>query len=314
VLQPDDARRILDEFGLGSDGVLTGPVARGEVGQVWRLATTDAVYAVKEPFEPPDESATDDEAAFQELGTAAGVPAPRVVRTPDGRVLVRIRTAVIRVYTWVELRAPDRHLDTTAVADAVALLHRVRYTGANGLHPWYTDPIGRAEWRSLVDDLVRARAPFADRFADRFTELVALEQLISEPDDVQTCHRDLFADNVLATGTGDVCVIDWENSGLADPSQELAVVIFEFGGDDARRIRDLHDAYRARGGPGLVHRPEAFSMTITQLGHIGHVSARRWLDDPRPDERERNTRRVEEFLSDGITRDRIELMLDAIER
>jgi len=79
MLRADDAQLIATVFGLGSSGVLDGPVARGEVGQVWRLETTDGVFAVKEPFEPPEESATDDEAAFQDLGVAAGVPAPYVV-------------------------------------------------------------------------------------------------------------------------------------------------------------------------------------------------------------------------------------------
>lgn len=314
MLHVDDAELIVDEFGLGSQARLDGPVARGEVGQVWRLVTPEGVYAVKEPFESPQESATDDEATFQDLGTAAGVPAPRVVRTRDGRVLANVRGIAIRVYTWVDLRAPDRHLGTTAVAGAIAALHRVRYVGTNGLHPWYTDPLGSTEWRSLVADLTVARAPFADRFAERIDELIALERLITPPTDVQTCHRDLFADNVLATPTGDVCIIDWENSGLADPSQELAVALFEFGGHDVERVRSLHDAYSERGGPGAVDRPESFSMAVAQLGHIGHISARRWLDDPDPTERDRNTRRVEEFLDDGITRSQIDLILDAIAR
>jgi thiamine kinase-like enzyme len=39
--------------------------------------------------------------------------------------------------------------------------------------------------------------------------------------DLQVCHCDLWADNVVGTPTGGVCVIDRENCGPADPSQEL---------------------------------------------------------------------------------------------
>jgi aminoglycoside phosphotransferase (APT) family kinase protein len=314
MLHLDDAHLVAAEFGLGPHAVLEGPVARGMVGQVWRLVTPDGRFAVKEPFEPPDESASDDEATFQDLGVAAGVPAPRVVRTPAGRVLARVRGTAIRVYEWVDLLAPVRDLDPGAVAQAVARLHRVDYVGRNGVHPWYTEPIGREEWRSVVHDLTEAAAPFADEFAARLEELIALERSIEPPTDLQTCHRDLFADNVLATVSGGVCIIDWENSGLAYPSQELAVVLFEFAGDDARRARDLYDAYRELGGPGVVARPESFSMVIAQLGHIGRHGARRWLADGRPDERERNTARIEEFLVDGITRSRIDLLLAALGR
>ena len=103
MLRADDAPVILAEFGLGRDGALDGPVARGEVGQVWRLDTPDGVFAVKEPFDPPVATATDDEATFQDLGVAAGVPAPHIVRTPAGRVLTHVRGTPIRVYEWVEL-------------------------------------------------------------------------------------------------------------------------------------------------------------------------------------------------------------------
>jgi aminoglycoside phosphotransferase (APT) family kinase protein len=314
MLHVDDAPLIATEFGLGPHAVLDGPVARGEVGQVWRLDTADGVFAVKEPFEPPEESASEDEATFQDLGIAAGVPAPQIVRTPAGRVLAHVRGTAIRVYGWVDLLAPARDLDPVAVAHAVALLHRVDYIGRNGVHPWYTEPIGREEWRSVVDDLTDAGAPFAAEFAARLEELIALERLIEPPTDPQTCHRDLFADNVLATASGGVFIIDWENSGLADPSQEFAVVLFEFAGDDARRARDLYDAYRDLGGRGIVDRPESFSMVIAQLGHIGRHAARQWLADRRPDQRERNTARIEEFLHDGITRSRIDVLLDALGR
>lgn len=314
MLHADDAQVVLAAFGLGPDGVLDGPVARGEVGQVWRLDTTNGVFAVKEPFDPPEQAATDDEARFQELGVAAGVPAPHVVRTPAGRALAHVRGTAIRVYEWVELCAPDRNLDPVVVAGAVARLHRIGYVGRNGVHPWYTEPVGSDEWASLVDDLTEAGAPFADEFAARLDELAALERLIEPPTELRTCHRDLFADNVLATAEGGVCIIDWENSGLADPSQELAVVLFEFAGHDTRRAGELYGAYRERGGPGVVTRPEAFSMAVAQLGNIGRYAARQWLADPRRAQRERNAARVEEFLRDGITLSMIDTLLEAVGR
>ena len=37
---------IAAAFGLGGQAVLTGPVARGEQGQVWRLVTDRGLFAV----------------------------------------------------------------------------------------------------------------------------------------------------------------------------------------------------------------------------------------------------------------------------
>jgi thiamine kinase-like enzyme len=143
-------------------------------------------------------------------------------------------------------------------------------------------------------------------------ELVALENLLEWPSDLQTCHRDLFADNVLRTPTGSVSVIDWENAGLADPSQELGLVLFEFSCGQATRARDLYDAYRDNGGPGRIDRPGNFSMVIAQISHIGEISCARWLDPARRDQQERNTGRVQEFVTEAITRQMISDLLDAV--
>jgi thiamine kinase-like enzyme len=62
--------------------------------------------------------------------------------------------------------------------------------------------------------------------------------------ELRTCHRDLFADNVLGTEAGGLCVIDWENCGLADPSQELGLVAFDFGAGDPDRRKTLRPGGR----------------------------------------------------------------------
>ncbi len=59
-----------------------------------------------------------------------------------------------------------------------------------------------------------------------YSSLWRLESWMEPPQALQTCHRDLWADSVLPTGNGGVCVIDWEDSGPADPSQELGCVLF----------------------------------------------------------------------------------------
>lgn len=82
--------------------------------------------------------------------------------------------------------------------------------------------------------------PFAGRLADLLDELVPPESWIEPPQMLQTCHRGLWADNVLPTSDGGVCIIDWENSGSADPSQELGCVLLEFACADLPRHRHTH--------------------------------------------------------------------------
>jgi Ser/Thr protein kinase RdoA (MazF antagonist) len=315
VIDRGDADAIAAAFAAGDVIALDGPVARGEVGQVWKLSTASGAYAVKETFALPDADQVDeavDHAIFQELAIRAGVPAPGIVRAVDGGVLAEINGTPVRLYEWVDVLAPDRTLDPVLVGSTVAAIHRVGYHGRNDVDEWYTQPVGAAAWDDLIEQLSAAKAPFAERLAARRAEIVALEALIAPVGAVQTCHRDLFADNVLPTPAGGLCVIDWENAGLADPSHELAVVLFEFACDQPGRVRALYESYRDSGGPALIDGVDAFTMAVAQIHHIGEIGCRRWLDPAHLDERPRNQARVDEFLADGLTLETVNWLLDSL--
>ena len=173
--------------------------------------------------------------------------------------------------------------------------------------------MGADRWDDLVRQLLAHGAPFADRLAELGDELVELESWLEPPALVRTCHCDLWCDNVLPTASGGVCVIDWENSGPADPSQELACVLFEYARADAGRARALVDAYRQAGGPAGVSRPGHFSMLIAQLGHITEIAATDWLQpNPRSPDRAGSAAWIGEVLDDPHTRARLLGLLDAV--
>lgn len=227
MLDVGDAAEIAERFSLGEHPELSGPVARGEVGQVWRLSTSLGTFAVKEPFEPVPVEEVREHASLQEAAHAAGIPSPEIVRAGDGSVLADVNGAQVRAFGWVDLHDRDPNVDPVEVGSIVASIHRLRFSGQLPTDPWYTEPVGSERWDALLDALHANGAPFASRLAEMRDELVALEALTEEPRDLQTCHRDLWADNVLRTATGGLCVIDWENCSLAEPSQELALVLFE---------------------------------------------------------------------------------------
>jgi thiamine kinase-like enzyme len=221
----------------------------------------------------------------------------------------------VRVYEWVDLLTPDVRLDPALVGAVVAAIHRVTLPADGPAEPWYVEPVGAGRWDRLVERLRTEGAPFAGRLADLRDELVALEAWLEEPASLQTCHRDLWADNVLPTVGGGVCVIDWENSGPADPSQELGCVLFEFGRADPGRARALARAYRDAGGPAEVTRRGHFSMLIAQLGHITETAARDWLEpNPRSPDRADAAAWIGEVLDEPHTRGVLDGLLDATRR
>ena len=308
-----DAVALARQFDLGGSPRLSdGPVARGKQGVVWRLDTTEGRWAVKVPFERSDEDEVRASTLFHEAACAAGVPTPRVRRTTEGSVFATIGGGQARVYEWVDLGAPDPCLDPAVVGGVVAAIHQVAGGGGGTPDAWYVDPVGADRWDQLVEQLREHGAPFAGRLAELRDELVALESWIEPPETLRTCHCDLWADNVLPTADGGVCVIDWDNSGPADPSQELGCVLFEFSRGDAGRARALIGAYREAGGPGTVSRRGHFSMLVAQLGHITEMAAMDWLEpNPRSPDRAAATAWISEVLDEPHTREVLDALLRA---
>ena len=311
-----DAADLSRRFALGRAVRLSdGPLARGKQGEVWRLETDRGCWAIKVPFQPLGEAEAGPSTRFQEAAHAAGVPTPAVRRTTGGQVFASVAGRSVRVYEWVDLGAPDPGLDPARVGAVVAAMHQVEVpdAGPGEPHPWYRVPVGAERWDELVRQLRAAGAPFAGRLAELRDELVALESWIEPPQRLRICHCDLWADNVLPTASGGLCVIDWENSGPADPSQELGQVLFEFARTDPGRARDLIGAYTEAGGPGRVTRPGHFSLLIAVLGHITELAATDWLNPtPRSPNRAAAQAWIGEVLDEPHTRQWLGALLGSV--
>ncbi len=305
---------IMAAFGLGDEGQLSdGPVAEGRVGAIWRLDTERGSWAVKQVSagtSPEDLDAMIDGAAFQEAAVASGISAPAVRRTLEGAVIGDLGTVRVRVHGWVDLEPPDVALEPQLLGRLVASLHQVDFQGSIGLEPWYQAPVGATRWSAPIRALRARRAPFADELDALVPELVALERLLGgSPGSLRTCHRDLWADNVRRTSADRLCVIDFDNAGLANPAQELALVLVEYADDDPRRAAAVLNAYAAAGGPARVVSPADFAMVIAQQGHIAEEGCRRWLAATTDADRADNEAWVREFTDRPLTRCVIETLL-----
>jgi hypothetical protein len=305
------AADVARAFDLGQGAHFTGRVGRGEQGQVEELVTSRGTFAVKTSFGRPELDGED--AAFQAEARAAGVPAPEVLRAAGGAWHAVIGGLPVRAYGWVDLLPASREIDPAEVGWIVAAIHRTPFAGSRPEDPWYTEPVGAPAWDGLVERLAAAGAPFAAAVAGLRDELVAMEALLRRSSDLRTCHRDLWAENVRPAAAGGLCVIDWENCGLADPGQEVAGVVFELGIGDPARGAEVYRAYRAAGGAGRMEGRAAFSMTIAQLGHILEAACEIWLDPTSSeDERRRQDGRVAEFVDEPLTVAAIDELLDAV--
>ena len=217
MLDLDSGQAIASAYALGEVLDFVGPVDRGELGEVWRLTSTTGSWAVKVTFSELPEGAAEVAAQLQGLARQRGVPAPPVRLPSAGGCWARIGDTAVRVYGWVDLLGPDNSLDPVLVGQALAPLHRTVLPARGPSHWWYTEPVGAAGWDDMLAEARRQRAPFTEQLAGLRDELVALESLLQPVTPRQTCHLDLWADNVRATPDGGLCIFDWDNAGPGDP-------------------------------------------------------------------------------------------------
>lgn len=287
---------------------------------VWRLTTSTGSYAVKETRLPLSDQQAASAYRFQRRAEAYGVHAPRQLLAGDGQVLVRVSGDPIRLYDWVDLHRPNRGLDAHVVGRLLARLHAAGasltqpddtgYVAPGEVDPWFNDPVGRAGWESLVAQLEEAGAPFAADVAELVDGLVDIEAILGPSGGDQiVCHRDLWADNVRALiAGGEPMVIDWDNHGRGSASQELAMVLVEFG-TTADRVRALYRSYTGSGGAGRITTPADFTMPVAVLNHILELGCRQWLAATDDEQRAHAAVRVAEFVGDPVTLPVVERLL-----
>jgi len=309
----DHPKTITRAFGFGTPVREMIMVARGEQGRIWRLDTDTGVFAIKELIirQLPADAAAD--VAYQEAVLAIGaVPMPRPIRTVAGQVLVDVAGHQVRAYEWVDLLATDTGLDPAVIGATLATIHKVHYAPARPPIGWYTEPLGAPRWTELLDAAIAADAPFAEALDAEIIELLRLEALMEPPAKLQSCHRDLWADNILPTPAGGVYVIDWENCGLADPAQELPMAMIDFAFGDQRRLAELYLCYVEAGGPGRVTGYGSFTMVIAQFSHFWELAITTYLSTSAAEVKGHSLDRIAELLNLQLRIEHLEEMLDTI--
>jgi Ser/Thr protein kinase RdoA (MazF antagonist) len=306
------AQTVADAFGLGRAISLSDPVARGELGEIRRLDTDHGTFAVKQELESRSVDAAETSTAYQRVCWEAGIPTPEPLRTTTGAFTAQVDGEQVRAYAWAELADPDPTLEPAAVGTLVAQLHQVRHPWPTSeIDPWFEAPIGRAEWQGVLEASRAASAPYADLLAELLPALLEIEQILTPMCPVQTCHLDLWADN-LRRSDGRPFVIDFDNAGPGDPSREIAMVIFEFGRADAVRQHALYYGYLAAGGPGRVRDRVDLGLAVAQLHHIGHRHLTMWVAARDPEARARSRDGIDQFLGEPLLLPDVDALLETL--
>jgi Ser/Thr protein kinase RdoA (MazF antagonist) len=246
-------------FGLGTATRELTHVARGAMGVVYRLDTTDGPVGVKRLFWGP-EGNEEANAAFQFAAADAGVPLARPLLTNTGEVVAELEGEYWRAFEWIDdIRGND--CVGVEVARALGRLHSLRYDMGSVVDEWYTAQLGAARVNHAVD----VAAKHGVEIELRRNDLLRLDEVVAaapaEP--VVACHRDVESQNVLVDVRGPV-LIDWDNAGPAVPAREFAVALENF----EHEVAPMVHAYREAGGEFAPTDVSVFAMRFATDLHF----------------------------------------------
>lgn len=319
VMPAAAAEAIAAAYGLRAMAGAPVYAARGEQGRIWRLDTASGSWAVKELLLPVAEAGAARDVEFQLAARAAGIPLPMPRRTCDGRVVLPADEAgspwSVRVYRWADL-APGQTVTGAEIGALAARLHQLPAADPGPAQAWFSEPTGEPAWQALLSDARRSHAPWVRALGRRLPELIALDAAVAAPDPalMRTCHRDLNTENVLRAADGGVIVVDWENSGPAQPERELAAIVSDLAADlspDAAVA--AYAAYQAAGGPSTLTTTADFATAAAVQGHLLQFYGRSALDqDESAENRARSLKRLDHILRQPLTLSRIDRLLNLL--
>ncbi|MFD5231661.1 phosphotransferase enzyme family protein [Streptomyces qaidamensis] len=265
------------------------PVARGALGQIWKLSRNGRSWAVKELLFGCDEAQVAREAALRDSAAGLGIASPRLHPARHGAHVSRVDApdggSWVKLYDWIDGAEADP--SDPVVLDwfgrTMALLHRAGEGAVESPGDWYERCPDDAAWEDVRKKVHDAGLPWSDEL-DRFiaTSVPRLGRWVtpSAPGCLVTSHLDLRPQNVLVGRDGPV-LLDWDNAGPVSAEREFAraVHVWSGGNDvDLASARRLARAYREAGGPAVLTGPESFSMLFaTALNYI-HVQAETAVD------------------------------------
>jgi aminoglycoside phosphotransferase (APT) family kinase protein len=302
-VNPATWRALARRFGLGDITAEPVFVARGAMGEIWRLDTQARAFAVKWQFSWAPSDARPADVGTQLAAAAAGIPLPAPVLDAGGVAVAEIDGRAARVYEWADLgprlTPPVPAARAAEAGRLLGLVHGLALDASGPVDPWYLKVPDDDHWADLTRQARAARAEWAPRLAAARGLITELSELAVPPAGRApvVCHGDFNPDNVIpAADDGRLMVLDWENSGPLSPDRELGYAVFAFctgaGGYDDAAVHAFLAGYAAAAGVPPQLPPDFFGTAVATELNVLSVMAERALTEPE------HRRSAEEFLAD----------------
>ena len=254
--------KLLEQCKLGNMKEMPVRVSGGLLNRMYKVITDNGIYAIKllNPEVMKRENAKDNHIFAETISNIAkdnGVsclPAKII----NNAVLQLVEGYYFLIFDWFEgksIEDEELTLDKVSkVAKELVKIHNIDFKGQkdkckayyeNNIIDWkfYIDKIENKEIQKLLFENMK-----------RFSELdiVALDSLNNISKNLIISHRDLDLPNILWDKSDNPIIIDWESSGLINPSMEVIDTAWNWSGGqnyfDKEKYQLFVKTYKENGG------------------------------------------------------------------
>ena len=248
---------------------------------------------------------------------AAGIPMPRpclVPGTSTGLAVIiepGLASLLVRVHEWVDgglASAPATQELAAALGGALAALHGLQVpSGPDAqVDRWYRATHGEAHWRQLADRSAHAGRGWAWRLEAALPLLAEVETMVAARDaeavPMRVCHSDLVPGNVLVTADGRPLLLDWDDAGPWNTTEELAAAVVSWStgpqGEPCDQVAAaMVQGYRRAGGMIDATSPTVLAGSVSAVANWLELNLRYGLDSTAED---RATQRAEAEVTHAL--------------
>lgn len=281
---------VLSRLNLGT--LVQSPrfVARGAMGEIFRVDTDQGTWAVKALFEWDPTSARPPDVDVQVAAIDAGIAMPHPVLSEDGDAVIAIDDARFRVYEWVDLDQPapvpaSPHHARRA-GEILGVIHNLNVESVGDVDDWYLTPPDRGRWVDLIAASRAAGEDWANQLHDHVGMLddMALFAAAAAHQPPRMCHRDFNPSNVLPDRNGQLVTLDWENAGPLEPAAEIASSLIDWstspGVIDPETARVFLGGYNALANKPVALTTGSFAVAVATFLNFLAVMCDQALHDP----------------------------------
>lgn len=253
---------LLEKCKLGS--LLEKPirVSGGLLNRMYKVKTDSGTYAIKllNPEVMKRDNAKSNHIFAETVSNIAKdngiscLPA----KIFDNEVLQIINNYYFLVFDWVDgkvIQDEDLTIEKVKeIAKELAKLHKIDYKNLKEKCKAYYDE-NEVDWKFYLDKIENEQIrELLSRNAERFNELdkLAIENLSLISNNMVISHRDLDLPNILWNKVYKPVIIDWESTGLVNPSMEVIDTAWNWSGGqkyfDKEKFQVFVKTYEENGG------------------------------------------------------------------